>query len=351
MATTLLTAALLCLPAILIDPYRIFGLTNFNKKNFEPNTRYLKIEYLLKHDDYNAYIFGSSRAAYYDVHLVNRMTKNFYYNMTASGQNALGVLQELEWVLANKHPRQVILMLDYDISHRRFSETDLLRREHPLVSGESKLKFYASYMLFEPKLLLHCLKANLFKRDTYYTFDPNTAQSAIETRPALAPATKVNLESTLKRLQFPEKLDLPLPKASLEEYQRMADLTKKSKTERIVIIHPYYYRLFSVFDIDDYTNWLRNTVNIFGVVWDFSGVNSVTSNGNNYEDILHFSKAIGMLVLSKVFGSTEFVAHVPDDFGVKVTKENVEAHIQQIRKEYNRYQQMHHYLKTEHPSS
>ena len=35
----------------LIDPYRVFGLTDFNRKNFEPNTRYLKVAYLKDHPE------------------------------------------------------------------------------------------------------------------------------------------------------------------------------------------------------------------------------------------------------------------------------------------------------------
>ena len=49
-ATAITVIVLMILATLLIDPYRVFGITNWNKKNFMPNTRYLQIESLKSKD-------------------------------------------------------------------------------------------------------------------------------------------------------------------------------------------------------------------------------------------------------------------------------------------------------------
>ncbi|WP_218081574.1 hypothetical protein [Anthocerotibacter panamensis] len=337
--TTTAMIILLCLPAILIDPYRVFGLVDFNKKNFEPNTRYLKIEHLLKRNDYNAYIFGTSRVGFYDVRSANKFSGNHYYNMTASGQNDIGLRKELEWVLTNKNPRQIIIALDYDVFHHKAINTDLLRQEHPLVAGESWLKFYALNLLFQPKSLLTCIQLN-FDRKNYYVFDPETGQAKVyvdnEIPSSSGPSRVIKQDKSPERLHLPVKMNLPLPNTSLHEIQRIAKLSSRPHLERIIIINPYYHRLFLRFNIDSYTTWLRKMVDMFGSIWDFSGINSVTTNDENYIDFSHFSKPVGDLVLQRIFASEKSFRSIPDDFGVKVTKDNVEEHIRHLRLEYER---------------
>lgn len=78
-------------------------------------------------------------------------------------------------------------------------------------------------------------------------------------------------------------------------------------------------------------------------VWDFSGYNSITAErvppaGDTravmafYGDPTHFRKIAGDLMLDRVFGYHDPARPVPADFGVRLTRANVERHLARIRR-------------------
>lgn len=89
-------------------------------------------------------------------------------------------------------------------------------------------------------------------------------------------------------------------------------------------------------------NWKRELVKITPI-WDFSGYNSVTTEPisndmNNYYDSTHYRPIVSQLILAKMFNQP---VKIPDDFGVLLTPENVEANIERIREEKERRKQTH----------
>ena len=84
-----------------------------------------------------------------------------------------------------------------------------------------------------------------------------------------------------------------------------------------------------------YEDWKREIVKMMPV-WDFSGYNSITTEPigeqmNNYQDSSHFYPPIGDLILNRLVGYEE--EKVPEDFGILITPENVEAHLEKIRRD------------------
>ncbi|MBE9079675.1 hypothetical protein IQ241_20665 [Romeria aff. gracilis LEGE 07310] len=85
----------------------------------------------------------------------------------------------------------------------------------------------------------------------------------------------------------------------------------------------------------DYETWKREIAEITPV-WDFSGYNSITSEAvdqitDNYLESAHYLHPVGDLVLNRIL---DYEAEtVPDDFGVLLTPETVEPHIEQIRRD------------------
>jgi 5'(3')-deoxyribonucleotidase len=344
------TILVLQIPTLIIDPYKVFGVADFNKKNFDPNTRYLKIEYLLKHEKPNAFILGSSRVNFYDVEVAKSLSNYNYYNMTAFNDYPLSMRRKLEWLAENRKVSQIILGMDYD--HQAINETedsDLLRQEHPLVSGEPKLKFYYKYTAFQPETLIMCIQNNL-QKEVRNIFDVTIGQSKLLRKDELRlqdmdsyvannfkPTSKVEGKTKLIK-EEPNKL------RSIQELQKIIGLAKAKNIDTLVVVNPLNHHRFLSFDIDSYTTWVRRMVDVAGEVWDFSGINSITKNDKLYYEDTHFTKQVGDLVLSKVFNERKLVKDIPDDFGVLVTKENVESHLEQlkrIREDYKNYYQTH----------
>ena len=69
--------------------------------------------------------------------------------------------------------------------------------------------------------------------------------------------------------------------------------------------------------------------------YDFSGLNSVTLNDMNYYEISHYRYIVGDMIIKKIFAVGDI--NVPRDFGVLVTKKNVNQHIRKQKLELENY--------------
>lgn len=81
---------------------------------------------------------------------------------------------------------------------------------------------------------------------------------------------------------------------------------------------------------DEYEQWIRDLVDVYGGIWNFMYPNTVTNDIMNYHDGHHFYPETGTMMAKKMQSpSTE---EVPTDFGVYVTADNVEQHLQHVKK-------------------
>jgi hypothetical protein len=87
-------------------------------------------------------------------------------------------------------------------------------------------------------------------------------------------------------------------------------------------------------------------------LWDFSGYNSVTTEDvppggdattrmKYYFESSHYRPAAGNMVLDRMFGYRASDRKMPDDFGVRISSANIEAHLARIRAERERYRLTH----------
>ncbi|MGR6837155.1 hypothetical protein [Syntrophomonas erecta] len=83
-----------------------------------------------------------------------------------------------------------------------------------------------------------------------------------------------------------------------------------------------------------YEQWLRDTVEVFGEVYNFMYPNSITTNLDNYYDASHFYPPVGTLIAHRLMDQAD--PSLPADFGVRVTAENLEEHLEMVRKSLNR---------------
>jgi hypothetical protein len=65
--------------------------------------------------------------------------------------------------------------------------------------------------------------------------------------------------------------------------------------------------------------------------WDFSGLNSITTNKYYYYETWHFRNMVGDMVLSRMLGNKDVT--VPEDFGIFVTAQNIDSHLQYLRQQ------------------
>jgi hypothetical protein len=104
-------------------------------------------------------------------------------------------------------------------------------------------------------------------------------------------------------------------------------------TRFLVFTTPESAPLFSLMvklgHLPDYERWLADLASAFGEVWDFTGINSVTTDQTNYLDAHHFTPQVGRLIVDRLLDRPVPPAHA--DFGRLVTAADVPAHLAAIR--------------------
>jgi|SaaInlStandDraft_5_1057022.scaffolds.fasta_scaffold41485_1 hypothetical protein len=145
---------------------------------------------------------------------------------------------------------------------------------------------------------------------------------------------------------------------ALDYFEKIIDLSYKNNIDLKIMISPIHARLMEVLFIkglwDKYENWKRKIVNINKraanwsnlnsfPVWDFSGYSNYTTEdlqsvANNKKTLKwfwessHFKKEVGDIMLDQVLGCKKNNSSVYNNFGIKITIENIENHLKNIRR-------------------
>jgi hypothetical protein len=83
--------------------------------------------------------------------------------------------------------------------------------------------------------------------------------------------------------------------------------------------------------LEDYGRWLADLTTAFGEVWDFMGVNSVTSDPAQYRDAQHFHPRVGRLIADRLMGRP--VPPERADFGRRVTRDMLATHMDLVHRQ------------------
>ena len=118
------------------------------------------------------------------------------------------------------------------------------------------------------------------------------------------------------------------------EIKNYLDTLKKENpsTRFIIFTTPISSDLFKILvqsgNLKDYNRWMTELVESFGEVYDFMGLNSITTYQDNYADLHHFYPYIGTLIADRITGTLNEL--LLDDFGIRVTKENLQSHLEKM---------------------
>lgn len=130
--------------------------------------------------------------------------------------------------------------------------------------------------------------------------------------------------------------DFQLSQSYLLDYRSIITSAKKNNVETLTYIPPIHATLFYGFITSErwsqYKSWLRSMV-LVHPTWDFSGCNSVTTQSIHpkmatYFDASHYTMKVGDWLLKRMLNSE--ISSIPSDFGVLVTSENVDDHLNKL---------------------
>ncbi len=319
---------------VTLDIRRVFGLCTWNKKYLNVNVRFLKFEHLIKaRGPYDAFIVGSSRANFMDVHLASRLSGLHYYSLASAAEQLDRIHRKLEWLKEQGMPvRQVILALDFDFMFLAddLTETTLVTKEHPAVSGESVTDFYLPYVIqFDGNNWKKLFKEVVIqKKPVRFTFETSTGHWFYPDRDQdIARDPEKYLKERFSYEIPYERGDHRMP-VNLARLMVLVRFLDEERIPRIVVINPYHHYAFENFSKEEYRTWLKEVVAICGAVWDFSGLNPVTQDDHLYYESSHFRWPVGDRVLKRVLGAAPAGQGLKEGgFGVLLTRENIDDHL------------------------
>ncbi|MGB9080752.1 MAG: hypothetical protein WCD00_05595, partial [Desulfuromonadaceae bacterium] len=93
---------------------------------------------------------------------------------------------------------------------------------------------------------------------------------------------------------------------------------------------PYFCAMVLEGKFPQYERWLKEMVGVFGQVWHFEYLNSITLDySKNFSDSHHFYAPVGTMIAHRITGVED--AKTPSDFGILLTKDNIDEQLAKIK--------------------
>ena len=309
---------------LIIDPFKVLHSysgeqeTSTEAYQMLTNRDYQSTELFVanyKKYNYDSYIFGNSRSFFYRVTTWNKLTGGNGYHFNASGEGLFGVERKLDFInKLNRPVKNALIIIDYELLSITTNRSGHLFIKDPVTSGESVLAFhYEMFKGFYPKgtvafidlYLTHKKKKYMEKfgiRDNALKHDATTNQltysiydNQIKTNPYAYYASKVHLFYKRDSVQRYSP-----PVISAEQIKLLVNIKQifdANKTNCKIIVSPLYDQIkLNQADIN-YLNNLFGKENVF----DFSGINTITSDYHNYYEASHYRSDICDSLLTIVY--------------------------------------------------
>lgn len=354
LATVLLVGAL----NLTVDPYALFNSSVFNginqrKEGLRNKVRFIKpiAVYLQKP---KTLLMGSSRV-WKAMNPENPLLQEYppVYNLGVDLSRIREIRILLEHAIKNSEISRVILGVDF------FMFNSLQRTNYGF---DEKLvgKRMDIVDLFPTIFSVDALV------DSYYVMKYSNQEPLLKTflpngyRPQYDSDGKVDIKSYENFHYYTNWIFLtPTPDPTLyyskmllddevfREFEKVLLLCNKNHIDLKLYISPAHATLEgegikALGKYEDLENWKRRITIIADQykvpLWDFGGYNSVTTETVKtpmkfYLDSSHFTELVGDMIIKRIFSTDR----MPVDFGVRLTPENIDAHLYNVRVNREKY--------------
>jgi len=300
-----------------VDPFGIFG-SNISQNKYQINDRFVKASYIEEyHNEYNAYMFGSSRIGVVEPKLLEKYIPNTkFYNFTVSSANLHDYLLHLKYFISKKYEIKVLyLQLDIDnMNDYNQDSTDYLNQLHPRVSGDSVALFYARYLFgFFPLNIRKKIEVSLSNEIK----KPYNMKTGVWRLPKYEKALTEDAKSYIeneKSFHFKNRRVVFYTKKEEDKkaLKEMVELCSEQGIKLYVFTTPHNQNMMDTFVLEDYREYLKDISEVTSF-YDFSGYNSVTTNNENYYEMSHYRPHVGEWVAARIFNDKNI--EIPKDFG------------------------------------
>ncbi len=377
---------------LLVDPYGIHRVTtiagfNERKPRVGANVRLYKA-YDIEHFAANALIIGNSRAevGLNPSHLAWGADDRPVYNLAIVGSSIYLQYRYFQHALSVNRPRTIVMGIDFGdfLIDGGVADMSLAAEDRDF---EDRLRVWADGTPNDARWIqtVEDMTATIFSLkalgDSLYTvIQQRNVESSNRLPLGFDPVSE--MPSYIRR-EGDHRFFLRKDQANLmalagkpkdifvsgtqwsSNFETLRALIRESRQRGITLhlyIHPYHAHFLEVFGHvglwSRFEEWKRSLARMIEnestngdgprvSLWDFSGYNSFTTEpvpmaGDResrmawYWDAGHYKSALGNLVLDRILGRTAADRLYPS-FGVRLTADNVDAHILRVRQEREAY--------------
>lgn len=327
-------------PTYYQDTFNVFHWNNIRFTSAEPNKNFVKTKYIISNPHkFNAFIFGSSRVGNLPK---NQLPKEYeknslrWYNMTYSegtpGENYMTVKTFIENGVDIKF---LIIGFDniYMYSKKIEDHKKQLMRIPYQSYIENKLNFYLKY-LKEP------INTSIFKEilsydnqlhltDSFLFYDYGT-ENHISDFSLTDNPKKEKYKSAHEKGKYTEK-------NSFKEIKDLSEICKEHNIKLILFTNPLYESTYKDAVEEGYLDLLKCIAQNYEF-YNFSSLNSFTTNPAYYFESSHYRPALGLIIEKMLFGIPEEKEQIRKEandtlWGTKLNSENVDFVIQELEKQ------------------
>ncbi|MBR1657910.1 MAG: hypothetical protein IJ697_05535 [Synergistaceae bacterium] len=129
-----------------------------------------------------------------------------------------------------------------------------------------------------------------------------------------------------------------LPNA-LKDVQEIVKICEEYDIEFILFTNPVHNVTYRASVQENYLEFLEGFAKITDF-WNFSGLNDVTLNNDNYLETSHYKAEVGDLIIDIMCSGKSYPKLQRQGFGVKVTRENAKEFISLLKQQAEEYEKL-----------
>lgn len=335
LVTSLLCTGLLAGFNALVDPFGLFGdkLFGWWAYGMTQNPRTAKIGWVDKyHDNYDSYIVGCSKTSSFPTELLNLYFGGArFYNMTMYGGDLYDAEMTVKYLLGHYGAKNIVVNMGLEELARFNYEYDGIKGNlHAKVDGSSLPLFYARYLFANPgyavqKLTGYWTSGYLVDANKVFTAETGAYDKCVrDTEPIGSLEDYLDKYPVFNERNSPYSA-LPDVDACVAAIASMKEACETAGATLTLIVSPLSATELDLYPSGDLMDFFRKLSSVTDY-WDFSGYHSVALEPRYFYDVYHHRNAVGAMALARMFGDDG--VYVPEDFGVHVSKGNIEARLE-----------------------
>jgi len=301
---------------LFLDPYNVFHYKNICDNGIEPNKNYIKMRHILdNYASFDSYLFGSSRVAFINVADIPGL---HCYNMTYSAGLPREHRENLEVMIKKNIIPAVVLMGVDDVgcyTDPKAHHNQLIRMPYPADAVQNNTVYYKFLMKYINPDILRSIPIIISHKGDNLTFRKHFYENG---GAAVGLSAKTNWANV--SVDSPPFHDYGIDNV-IADIQSVIDLCNRNNIKLILFTNPLHILTYQQTVKNGYIDFLSRLSEITDY-YNFSGINDITTNNDNYHETSHYKVETGSLIIDAIFNHKIDQKLLSQGFGYYVTSEN-----------------------------